>query len=436
MPTEVIFPKVDMDMESGELTEWLCNDGDIVKEGDPIFVIETDKSGMEIESPGHGKIVFAGDYIGQQVKVGHILAYLYSEDDGQVQRHSSIDDSLTSDAVKKLNVEHSETHNIEPVDSNAQNRTEYPDGNRASPAARKLANENGISLSNVVGTARQGRVVKGDVVNYLSNSSNATVPPDTVHAGKVHAGAVQPGSCRHDIGSVVAANHAVELETIPHSSMRRTIASRLVEAVNDIPSYQISIECNCSSLLKLKSEIEAVKTLSKVSINDLFIKALALTLRDHPRVNCAWTDDAMLINNSVDIGIAVALADGLITPLVKNADNLSISQISASTSTLIYKAKNGSLQRTEYQGGSSTISNLGMFGIDEFNSIINPPQGSIVSIGSIKKKPVVNNEGDVIVAPLCKVTFSFDHRLIDGAAGAKFADSFRTYVENAFSLTL
>jgi len=444
MPIEVVFPKVDMDMEYGELTEWLCNDGDIVNEGDPIFVIETDKSGMEIESPSNGKIAFAGDYIGQQVKVGHVLAYLYSEDEDQAELHSSTNSSIHSSVKessqtkvkessqtkvdKKTDVELLETHRIEPVNTSVR---KHSGGDRASPAARKLANENGISLSHVVGTARNGRVVKSDVVTYLSNLNSAVVQP-----GLIQSGTVQSDMVLHNAIFETTANLAFASETVPHSKMRATIASRLAEATRDIPSYQISIECNCSSLLRLKSETDVIKTTSRVSINDLFVKALALSLRDHPHTNSTWTDNAMLVHKSVDIGIAVALDEGLITPLVKDAANLSLLQIAAQTSALIDKAKKGTLQPSEYQGGSTTISNLGMFGIDEFTSIINPPQASIVSIGAIQKKPIVDSDGKVVVAPLCKITFSFDHRLIDGAIGAKLADSFRTYVENAFSLTL
>ena len=427
MPVEVIFPKVDMDMKSGELAEWLCKHGDRVEKGVPIFVIETDKAGMEIESPGTGIIAIAGDFTGEQVPVGDVVAYIYTDGEEIPEQQ----DPQSAEVLRQINSSPTE----EPAVSTREQSTpvaeesnpalhldshiDAPSHIRASPAARRYARENNVSLESITGSARRGRIVREDVVEFISGGRQTNI---SAIATSVGSGEQSPSV------------------SVPHSRIRKIIATRLVEASRDIPDYQIAVECNCTSLLLLKSELDKAVDLTasavKVSINDLFVRALGLTLRDHPDANCSWSEEARIIHGTVDIGIAVALEDGLITPIVKDTANKTVLQIAMETKALIKKAKSGLLKSDEFKGGSSTVSNLGMYDIVEFTSIVNPPQASIVSIASVSMRPVVDSNGELGVAPLCKVSFSFDHRLIDGAAGAKVANSFKGYVENAFVLML
>lgn len=450
MPVEVIFPKVDMDMESGELTQWLCKSGTHVREGEPLFVIETDKSGMEVEALLSGTLVIVDDLTGQQVPVGHVLAHIYPEGESISEseppdaidtavlapqvlpgKNSTADTTTKSSAISAVQVADAIDVEIGVERENESSKSNdcASSASRASPAARKLAREHGIALSNIVGSSYRGRIVKADVVTQLAAFElSQTGISDTAKSETIDA------STNVD-------------RVLPHSKMRKTIASRLTTACQTIPSYQISIDCNCESLLRMKRELEqqravherstSITTIStpKITLNDCFVKALALSLRDHPMANSSWTEDARIVHSSVDIGIAVALEDGLITPIVRNAAKKTLSEISVETKSLIERATKGFLARSDYEGGASTISNLGMYGIVQFTSIVNPPQASILSVGKVEKCSVVID--DVLsIAPICKMTFTFDHRLIDGAVGAKLAASFKAYVENAITMVI
>jgi pyruvate dehydrogenase E2 component (dihydrolipoamide acetyltransferase) len=440
MSVEVIFPKVDMDMQSGELIEWLCKSGDHVREGEPLFVIETDKSGMEVEALCSGTLVIIEDLSGQQVPVGQVMAHIYKDGESisdsqapektvqkSAKKHSTI---ATEEVVSQVATAASAESGVVAAFTNSLTLTSGSEsGSRASPAARKLARENNLALSDIVGTSHRGRIVKSDVEAHLAAVATSQV-------------------CSTDAAAMLLlVDSPAAGQILPHSNMRKIIASRLTTACLTIPSYQVSIDCNCESLLRLKREIEQLTDIRskstngseivtpKVTLNDFFVKALALSLRDHPMANSSWTEDARIVHASVDIGIAVALVDGLITPIVRNAARKSISEISIETKSLIMRANNGTLTRSDYQGGASTISNLGMYGITQFTSIVNPPQASILSVGQVQRCPVVIDDA-LSIAPVCKMTFTFDHRLIDGAVGAKLAASFKTYVENATTMVI
>ncbi|MFK7854564.1 MAG: dihydrolipoamide acetyltransferase family protein [Granulosicoccus sp.] len=444
MPVEVIFPKVDMDMESGQLSQWLCKSGDLVREGEPLFVIETDKSGMEVEASSSGTLVIGEDLSGQQVAVGHILAHIYTDGESidpiraelscPSQANTSIAGSGTSDAKDRqtdLNTAHPSVNAADPslVDHSVS-------GFRASPAARKLAREKGLVLQDIAGSSYRGRITKSDVLAHLAKGAS----PLRTQSDSIGTAAGQTGVVSH-----TAATNDQKL--VPHSNMRRTIASRLTKSSTSIPSYQIFVDCNCASLLRIKRELQELRAFKNTStmsadnafaaatLNDYFIKALGLALRDHPMANSSWTDDARVVHSSVDIGIAVALDDGLITPIVRDAANQSIVEIAQITKALILRAGQGTLDKADYQGGTSTISNLGMFGTDRFTSIINPPQASILSIGRVQDSPVVI-DGALSIAPVCTVSFTFDHRLIDGAEGAKLAATFKNYIENGVAMII
>lgn len=445
MPVEVIFPKVDMDMQSGELSQWLCKSGDLVREGEPLFVIETDKSGMEVEASSSGTIVIGEDLTGQQVAVGQVLAHIYADGEsidpvqvalpGPKQANTPMSGSETSDATNQNTDFNAAQSSVDPAIDNSL--VDHPvSGFRASPAARKLARDKGLVIQDIVGSSYRGRITKSDVLAHLSKA----VSP-------LQSQVASAGTAARKMGAVSDIAVTNEKELVPHSNMRRTIASRLTKSSTSIPSYQIFVDCNCSSLLRIRRELQELRAFKATStttvddafpaatLNDYFIKALGLTLRDHPMANSSWTDDARVVHSSVDIGIAVALDDGLITPIVRDVANQSIGEIAQKTKALILRAGQGTLDKADYQGGTSTISNLGMFGTARFTSIINPPQASILSIGMVQDSPVVE-DGALGIAPVCTVSFTFDHRLIDGAEGAKLAATFKNYIENGVAMVI
>jgi pyruvate dehydrogenase E2 component (dihydrolipoamide acetyltransferase) len=506
MPVEVIFPKVDMDMESGVLSEWLCAHGDAVKEGQPIFVIETDKSAMEIEAAVAGRIAIGDSAPGSEHNVGSVLAHIY--DTGEV--FGELASGTTAERTTVLQNEPLAKHAsdmsvaeaagqaicqvtgrvtgqaVEQSDSIDAVAAEQSDNRRlrASPAARRIAAEYNIPLSAIAGSAPKGRIVKADVLAAAkSGADRITAPVLKMHMTSEHVvnecgtqehgsqehGSQEHGSQEHfsqehgtqELGNhepgahvsgahvrqvaaaVSPASNSEGITTVPHSQMRRTIATRLTRAVQTIPSYQIAVDCNCQSLIMTSEELSHSIDIGllqsgfsgKVSLNVFFVRALALALSDIGEANCQWTEDEVLLFDGVDIGVAVALDGGLITPVITSVERKSLLQIAQECQSLIARTKAGSLTRSEYQGGVTTVSNLGMYGIPEFSSIINPPQASIVSVGAVEQRAVVVNDA-VKVEPMCRVTFTFDHRVIDGAVGARLASRFKEYVERSVRLLL
>ncbi len=457
MPREVIFPKVDMDMESGVLSEWLCASGDTVSEGQPIFVIETDKSAMEIEAAASGRIGIVATATGDHYPVGEVMAYIYEPHEsfdmaGDASNQKQLEAQSLAPPIAADNPRESSVVSVagEQIEPSATGVV------RASPAARRIAAEYGIALSRVNGSARRGRIVKADVLAQVSGSvanlQNDTADSRAVATGAVATGAVATGMLHPAGGGAANACLAVDsahkvaaesVKRVPHTQMRRTIASRLTQSVQTIPSYQVAVDCQCESLLRVSQELNSCLSSGhvnnayqgKVSLNVFFIKALGLALADVPQANCQWTDDATLVFNGVDIGLAVALDGGLITPVIRSVDSKSVLEIASDSRSLIERAKTGSLAKSEYEGGVTTVSNLGMYGIPEFTSIINPPQSSIVSIGTVEQSAVaIDNQ--LQIKPKCRVTFTFDHRVIDGAVGASVASRFRETVENSVRMLL
>ena len=462
MPTEVIFPKVDMDMESGVLSEWLCTNGDTVAEGQPIFVIETDKSAMEIEAASSGRIAIEPQAaIGTQFPVGQVIAYIYKSDEsfdvstaGGNERHSGT--LLPAQGLSVREVPECKVPESEVSECNASQACAVDGAVRASPAARRIAAENGIALSHINGSARRGRIVKADVMARVSagaadpaGTAPAPAPATPTAAGTAASSLVrvaEQSGVNHMTSGHLTDNASAmtsAAKRIPHSQMRRTIASRLTHSVQTIPSYQVVVDCFCESLLQTSRELNngLASGLVKgnyqgtVSLNVFFIKALGVALGDVAQANCQWSENATMLFDSVDIGMAVALDGGLITPIIKSVESKSVLELASETRLLVERAKKGNLTKVEYEGGVSTVSNLGMYGIPEFTSIINSPQSSIVSIGAVEQSAVaIDNQ--LQIKSKCRATFTFDHRVIDGAVGAQVASRFKETVENSVRMFL
>ena len=409
MAIEVILPKVDMDMSTGRISKWLVADGAEVKKGDPLFEIETDKAAMEVESPGTGKLGQISAKEGDEVPIGQVIAYIFAagETAGEVAQAKHATPILDAPAKAA------------PV-AVVENSTSSPSSEiRATPLARRIAKENGVELSSVKGSGPHGRVLSADI----------------------EALAVKPAPLVSKLAAPIAlatpAENAAVL--VPHDNMRKVIARRLTESKSTVPHFYVSADCRLDSLLKLRSELNKAAPVKdgapsyKLSINDMVIKAWALALRDVPNANVSWTDAAMLHHAHADIGVAVSIEGGLITPIIRKAETKSLSVISNEMKDLATRAKTRKLKSEEYNGGSSAISNLGMFGVRDFAAIINPPHATILAVGSGDQRPVVDN-GVIVPATVMTVTLSTDHRAVDGALGAEVLATFKRYIEHPISM--
>lgn len=436
MPIEITMPALSPTMEEGNLAKWHVKEGDSVSAGDIIAEIETDKATMEVEAVDEGTIAkIAVDEGTQGVKVNAVIAILAEEGEDP----GSIDTSSAPKVEPKA-----EEPKEEPAKSKAPAKdavAESPktapapkkDGERifASPLARRIAEQNGVDLSTISGSGPHGRIVKADVEGKTGSS---------VAKSEASQAASTPMAASMSDDKVLAFYEEGKFEVLPHDGMRRAIASRLTESTQSIPSYNLTMECELDAMLKLRSEINASapigddeKPVFKISVNDFIIKALALALRDVPMANASWTSDARILHKHSDVGVAVAIDDGLITPIVREAELKTLSAISIEMKDLAKRARDMKLAPHEFQGGSTAVSNLGMFGVSNFTSIINPPQASIISIGAGEKRAVVK-EGALAVATVMTATFAFDHRVIDGALGGQLGVAFKKYIENPMGM--
>ncbi len=409
MAIEVILPKVDMDMSTGRLSKWLVAEGAEVKKGDPLFEIETDKAAMEVESPGTGKLGQISAKEGDDVPIGQVIAYIFAAGESPTE---AVQSKPAAPVVKGPD----KAASVAVVQSSASSKSSEI---RATPLARRMAKEQGIDLSAVNGSGPHGRVLSADVEALAAKP----VPP----VSKVTV----------PTASAAPADNAVVL--VPHDSMRKIIARRLTESKSTVPHFYISADCRLDALLKLRGDLNKAAPVKdgapayKLSINDMVIKAWALALRDVPAANVSWTDAAMLHYAHADIGVAVSIEGGLITPIIRSAETKSLSAISSEMKDLAARAKSRKLKSDEYNGGSSAISNLGMFGVKDFAAIINPPHATILAVGSGDQRAVVEN-GAVVPATVMTVTLSTDHRAVDGALGAEVLAIFKRYIENPISM--
>ena len=433
MPIEILMPALSPTMEEGTLAKWLVKEGDTVSSGDIIAEIETDKATMEFEAVDEGTI---GKIIvpegSEGVKVNALIAVLLEdgeESSDAVLSSASADDAGDKAAATAVSAEPA-TPNAEPSTAPAPAAPAASDGTRifASPLARRIAADKGLDLSALTGSGPHGRIVKADVL--AAGSAPAKPAPAAVSAA---APAPAPAVSSDAIAKIYADREFTE---IPLDGMRKTIAARLTEAKQTIPHFYLRRDIKIDNLLsfrgQLNKQLEARGV--KLSVNDFIIKACALALQTVPSANAVWAGDRVLQLTPSDVAVAVAIEGGLFTPVLKDADQKSLSSLSAEMKDLATRARSKKLAPHEYQGGSFAISNLGMFGIDNFDAVINPPHGAILAVGAGVKKPVIDEEGQVSVATVMSVTLSVDHRVIDGALGAELLQAIVDNLENPMGM--
>jgi pyruvate dehydrogenase E2 component (dihydrolipoyllysine-residue acetyltransferase) len=412
---EVIrMPRMSDTMTEGVIVEWHKKVGDKIEPGDILGEVETDKATMELESYQEGTLLYIGVEPGSAVPVEGILAVLGEKgeniDELLKQENGVKADSNEVSIDSEVKVE--ETKQVESPATSIQSIKSEKDIQptsriKASPLAKKIAGENGINLQNISGTGSDGRIVKRDIENYKpEETSKRTVLPQIT----------------------MQESH----EDVNLSQMRKTIARRLAESKYSAPHFYLNMEVNMAKAVEARKSMNEISPV-KISFNDLIIKATAMSIRQNPGVNASWLGDKIRYSHHIHIGMAVAIEDGLIVPVVKFADNKSLAHIATESKELGAKAKNKKLQPDEFEGNTFTISNLGMFGIDDFTSIINSPDSCIMAIGTIKQKPVVEN-GEIKIAPMMKVTLSCDHRVVDGATGSRFLQTFKSLLEEPVRL--
>jgi pyruvate dehydrogenase E2 component (dihydrolipoamide acetyltransferase) len=429
MPIEILMPALSPTMTEGTLASWTKKEGDSIGPGDVIAEIETDKATMEVEAVDEGtlgRIIIAEGT--ENVAVNEVIALLLEEGEDksaldewkpkEKPKAESKDDSADDKAEGKSEKKESSANAGGPVMMAAQatKAPDLPEGaviapstTKASPLAKRMADEHAVNLENVKGTGPHGRIIKEDIENFLK-----------------YGGAS---------GHVVRAQAPFSKQQ--NNGMRKTIAKRLLEAKQTIPHFYLSVECEIDKLMDVRAQLnsaapmnkETGKPLYKISVNDLVIKASALALRDKPEANASWYDDAIVHYSDVDLSVAVATEGGLITPIVRNADQKTLAQISSEMKSLAARARANKLQPEEYQGGGFSISNLGMYGIKSFSAIINPPQSCILAVGAGEKKLVMRG-GQPTEVTVMTVTLSVDHRSVDGALGAEWLQAFKKYIES------
>ena len=413
----VTMPRLSDTMTEGTVATWLKKVGDAVAEGDILAEIETDKATMEFESFNAGTLLYIGIQEGSTAPVDSLLAIIgpAGTDISGVANNFKAGGATTPIAEE---TKAAPAEKAAPIIQEAAN-----DGQRilASPLAKKIANDKGIQLSQVKGSGENGRIVKSDIENFTPSATSATT-----------AAAQPQETAKASAPQVFVPAGEIFTEEIKNSQMRKIIAKRLAESLFTAPHYNLSIEVTMDEAMKSRAVINSVPD-TKVSFNDMVIKACASALKKHPIINSQWREDAIIINHHVNIGVAVAVEDGLVVPVLRFTDAMSLSQIGASVRDLAGRAKNKKLLPNEMEGSTFTVSNLGMFGITEFNSIINQPNSAILSVGAIVEKPVVKN-GQIVVGNTMMLSLACDHRTIDGATGAQFLQTLKQYIENPVTM--
>jgi pyruvate dehydrogenase E2 component (dihydrolipoamide acetyltransferase) len=410
----ITMPRLSDTMTTGTVATWLKKVGDTVNEGDILAEIETDKATMEFESFNAGTLLFIGIKEGESAPVDSVLAIIgpAGTDITGVAENFGKAEAPVAQIAEPIQAPVAATSNVSSTTSN--------DRIFASPLAKQIAKDKGINLSQIKGTGENGRITKSDVENH--NASATAVASSTVSPTEQTIAAAKP---------FVPAGEVVT-EKINNSQMRKIIAKRLAESLFTAPHYNLTIEVSMDEAMKSRAMINAVPD-TKVSFNDMVIKACAMALKKHPKINSQWNEDAITINHHVNIGVAVAVEDGLVVPVLKFTDAMSLSQIGAGVRDLAGRAKTKKLLPNEMEGSTFTVSNLGMFGIVEFNSIINQPNSAILSVGAIIEKPVVKN-GQIVVGNTMMLSLACDHRTIDGATGAQFLQTLKMFIENPVTM--
>ncbi len=430
MPIEVLMPALSPTMTEGNLAKWCKKEGDSIESGDVIAEIETDKATMEVEAVDEGtlgKIVIKEGTEG--VAVNDVIALILEEGEDKkaladwkpkVKETPKAEAASADSDATKTEQPAAASGGTQTISVQATKAPEAPvktakgavqTGKRvkASPLAKRIADGSHVNLSRVMGSGPNGRILKSDV-------------EDALLAGKAGGAAVK--------------RNPQEMVQVPNSSMRKVVAKRLTESKQQMPHFYLTVECEIDQLLEVRKQLNANapkddegKPAYKISVNDMVIKAVACALRDKPECNASWYDDAIIEYLNIDVSVAVAIDGGLITPIVKNADQKTLPQISSEIKDLAGRARKGALKPEEYQGGGFSVSNLGMYGVQSFSAIINPPQSCILAVGAGEEK-VVRRGGEFAVVNVMRVTLSVDHRAVDGALGAEYLQAFKKYVES------
>jgi len=444
MPINILMPALSPTMEVGNLAKWLVKEGDTVSAGDVIAEIETDKATMEVEAVDEGtvaKIVVPEGTA--DVPVNDVIAVLAGEDEDAAEaaatakpksqsphpevppKAASKDEGVQKGgAASPFEAPLRSAPQDEAASGVAKAARKANGGGRvfASPLARRLAAENKLDLAALSGTGPHGRIVKSDIELALKSG-----------VGKAAPGAPMVAPSMSD-QQVMALYEEGSYEVVPHDSMRKIIARRLVEAKQTIPHFYLTMDCRIDKLLALRADINAAapevdgKPVWKVSVNDMVIKALAMALMAVPDANVSWTEGGMLKHSRADVGVAVSIPGGLITPVVRHAETKTLSAIANEMKDLAARARNKRLKPEEYQGGATAVSNLGMFGVKDFAAVINPPHATILAVGAGEQRPIVEN-GAIVPATIMSVTLSTDHRAVDGALGAELLGAFKRLIE-------
>jgi len=431
MPIEILMPALSPTMTEGNVTKWLKREGEEVRSGDVLAEIETDKATMEFEAVDDGRL---GKILvpegAQGIKVNQPIALLLGEgEDTSALENFSAPTPKTAPTAPPEQA----PARAQPG-SEAQAQTAPARGNGrvfASPLARRMAQQAGLDLAGIAGSGPQGRVVKADIEAALSAERGAPAPAQPARAPPVAPTAPPPLSKER----VLALAGNPPYTERPLTAMRRVIARRLTESKQTVPHFYLTVDCEIDELLKFRAELNTKSDAYRISVNDFVIRAAVLALRQVPAANASWSDEAILLWDTVDIAVAVALDDGLITPIVKNADRKGLATIANETKDLAARARAGKLKLEEFQGGTFSISNLGMFGVRDFAAVINPPHGGILAVGAGEQRPVVKN-GALAIATVMSCTLSCDHRAVDGAVGAQFLAAFKKLVEDPLTMLL
>lgn len=431
MPIQILMPALSPTMTEGKLSKWLVKEGDEVSSGDIIAEIETDKATMELEAVDEGKIgkilIEAGtDGVEVNKPIGVLLEE--GEDEGDIKADAP---APAPKAARKPVAAPAQTAAPKAEATPPASAQAASSGDRvfASPLAKRIAANAGIDLSAISGSGPNGRIVKTDVESVLSGgvSQKQSTKQSTVAAA---------ASSATSSASAAVPDFGQAFTEVENSSVRKIIARRLLEAKQSIPHFYLTIDCQIDALLKLRKELNSREGIDyKLSVNDFIIKASTMAMRKVPMVNATWTDEAVRMYDNVDVSVAVSTDGGLITPIIRNADQKGLSTISNDMKDLAVRARENKLQPEEYQGGGFTISNLGMFGIKEFSAIINPPQSAILAVGAGEQRPVVK-DGALAIATVMSCTLSCDHRVVDGAVGAEFLAALKPLIEDPLSLLL
>ncbi|WP_312089781.1 2-oxo acid dehydrogenase subunit E2 [Chryseobacterium sp.] len=410
----ITMPRLSDTMTEGKVAKWHKNVGDTVKEGDLLAEIETDKAVQDFESEFNGVLLKQGVEEGGAAPVDSVLAMIGPEGTDV----SNVGTSMPAAKSEKPAEQKSETQKEDKKEDVAVNHSSS-ERVAISPLAKKMAEEKGVDIHAVQGSGENGRIVKKDIENYQPSASKASnsTQPSAPAASQVALSFVQ----------------GEDSET-PNSQVRNIIAKRLSESKFTAPHYYLMVEINMDKAIEARKEINSLPD-TKISFNDMIIKATAVALRKHPQVNSSWAGDKIIHRGNINIGVAVAIPDGLVVPVLKNTDQMTYTQISESVKDMAGRAKSKGLKANEMEGSTFSISNLGMFGIETFTSIINQPNAAILSVGAIIEKPVVKN-GQIVVGNTMKLSLACDHRVVDGATGAQFLQTLRTYLENPLTLLL